>query len=114
MNTKDYNVFLKCCLPEKKNEIREVTNVSVMSQNAKSVRSVLQTYLSPFHTASSSEEPQSSLSHIITILQEGHKRDSPPCVLLSLCPPETQGRHLFPGETGNMQTAQCLHDQHSH
>lgn len=38
MNTKGYNIFLNCSLPEKKkNEVGEVTNASgvLMSQNAK-------------------------------------------------------------------------------
>lgn len=78
-----------------------------MSQNAKSVRSALQTLISPFHNARSSKEfpvtgnynppggPQERLIHL--------------CPVLTV-PTRAQGRQLFSGETGNMQTAK-MHDQ---
>lgn len=39
--------------------------------------------------------PRSSLSQVITILQEGHKRDSSTCVLFSLCPQEHKADSCF-------------------
>lgn len=108
INTKDYNVFLNCCLPGKQ---KMKSGKWLMSEECWCHRMQNQWGLSCMHTSvhftlpapPRSSEPQSSLSHIITILQEGHKRDTSTCILFSLCPQEPQGRHLFPGETANSQ-----------
>lgn len=81
------------CL-KRKHEVREVTNVSgvLMSQNAKSVRSALQTLISPFHTARSSKEFPVTGNYNPP---GGPQRHSSTCILFSLCPQEHKADSCF-------------------
>lgn len=113
MTTKDYNGFLNCCLPGKKtNEVREVTHVSgeLKKQNQWGLPCLHTSVHCTVPAPVRSWKPQSSWSHLIPILPEGHKRLIP-CILLSLCPQEHQAHtSVF---WRNMQPATCLHGQHS-